>query len=207
MVLASRLEQLVEELRKTDPNSDLLAALTQVWIKLKYHAQTATSQAIAAILDPRYILQTFRNLSWREVWIIEARTSFVQTYNDQYAPILADSHRPPTLDPFESDGLEDDFLLAVFGSQFIMYLRSLRYIWKCRLRAARYIFLWFYCGIYSNPIKISRSIQLSGGAFMPQSFHIYLFWHETYLQFLQPVFLRNECFQLLVGFSLSVEAP
>jgi len=52
VVLASRLEQLVEELRETDPNSDLLAALTQAWIKLdKYHAQTASSQAIATILD------------------------------------------------------------------------------------------------------------------------------------------------------------
>jgi len=53
----------------------------------------------------------------RQFWITEARTSFVQTYNDQYAPSLADSDHPPTLDPFENDGVEDDFLLAVFGSQ------------------------------------------------------------------------------------------
>ncbi|RPB18424.1 hypothetical protein L211DRAFT_772044, partial [Terfezia boudieri ATCC MYA-4762] len=85
-VLASRLEQLVEDLRETDPDSDLFQALTQAWIKLdQYHAQTASSQAIATILDPRYKLQTFRNLSWREEWITEAQTSFIQTYNDQYA--------------------------------------------------------------------------------------------------------------------------
>ncbi|RPB23594.1 hypothetical protein L211DRAFT_756719, partial [Terfezia boudieri ATCC MYA-4762] len=84
-VLASRLEQLVEELRETDPDSDLFYALTQAWIKLdQYHAQTASSQAIATILDPQYKLQIFRNLSWREEWITEAQTSFIQTYNDQY---------------------------------------------------------------------------------------------------------------------------
>ena len=118
VVLANRLEQLVDELRESDPDSELLQAVNSAWVKLNhYHAQTSSSQSIATILDPRYKLQTFRNLALTEQWITEAHTSIVETYNEQYAPRLSDTD-PTTLESNpEQNEDDDDFLEAVFGSQ------------------------------------------------------------------------------------------
>ena len=115
MALATRLEKLIDEFRQTpNASSSLLQALTKSWLKLDhYHAQTASAQAIAllffffvslpayglrygggaiaTILDPRYKLQAFRHLEWREEWITEAHSSFVYIYRLQYAPKPLDS--------------------------------------------------------------------------------------------------------------------
>ena len=118
VVLASRLVSLIDELGHTDPESDLLYAINEAWAKLdQYHSQTASAQSIATILDPRYKLQTFRNLSWKEAWISNARASIVRIYNDQYAPSLTDGTDPTP----DATDLEDDFLEAVFGSLFSTY--------------------------------------------------------------------------------------
>ncbi|RPB23586.1 hypothetical protein L211DRAFT_232166, partial [Terfezia boudieri ATCC MYA-4762] len=103
------------------------------WIKLdQYHAQTASSQVIATILDPQYKLQTFRNLSWQEEWITEAQTSFIQTYIDQYAPTSSDSNHPNTPDPFENDSLDDDLFLQYLDLNHplhpLMHHQKLKYI-------------------------------------------------------------------------------
>ena len=99
VVLASRLESLIDELRHTDPERDLLYAVNEAWAKLdQYHSQTASAQSITTILDPRYKLQTFRNLSWKEAWILDARASMVCIYNinihrvSQMAPMLDLQH-------------------------------------------------------------------------------------------------------------------
>lgn len=43
VVLANRLEHFIDELRETEPDSDLLQALNQAWHKLNhYHIQTAS---------------------------------------------------------------------------------------------------------------------------------------------------------------------
>jgi len=118
-VLATRLENLADEYRTAGSDVELLAAITKAWQKLdEYHCKTGAAQAIATILDPRCKLATFRNLSWREEWIQEAQESIYRIYAAQYAPTNSiNQSRPATPDPFEGDGLEDDFLEAVFGSQ------------------------------------------------------------------------------------------
>ena len=124
VVIASRLEKLVDDLSKKEP-SCLLQALNQAWVKLnEYHAKTASSQAISTILDPRYKLQTFRHLDWKDEWIMDAHKSFVDTYELQYAPKpVEDSSLVPLISDTEtSTGKpkhEDDFLNAVYGSQTI----------------------------------------------------------------------------------------
>ncbi|KAF8458179.1 hypothetical protein BGX38DRAFT_1309186 [Terfezia claveryi] len=66
-VLATRLELLADELRESEPDRELLQAVTNAWIKLdEYHSKTGAAQAIATILDPRCKLTIFRNLSWCE---------------------------------------------------------------------------------------------------------------------------------------------
>ena len=114
VVLASRLELLIDELRQTNLESDILYAVNEAWAKLdQYHSQTASAQSIATILDPRYKLQTFNNLNQKEAWISDTWASIVRIYNNQYASSIMNA-RPPTPDPAD---LEDDFLDTVFGSQ------------------------------------------------------------------------------------------
>ena len=113
IVLASRLEQLIDELRLSDPESDLLYAVNEAWSKLNdYHTRAVSAQAIATILDPRFKLQTFYNLSWKEEWIMDAKMSIDRIYNAQYTSTIK-ADRPATPDPFEDDDIEE----AVFRSQ------------------------------------------------------------------------------------------
>ena len=75
-VLATRLETLANKLQQSDPNSELLQAVTNSWQKLdEYHSKTGSAQAIATILDPHCKLAIFWNLSWREKWIQLAQES------------------------------------------------------------------------------------------------------------------------------------
>ena len=67
VILAARLEKLIQEFCLTDLNSPVVQALNQSWVKLnQYHSQTTSTQAVTTILDPRYKLQTFRHLDWKE---------------------------------------------------------------------------------------------------------------------------------------------
>ena len=85
VVLASRLEQLIDELHLSDRESDLLYAVNEAWSKLNdYHTQTVSAQSIATILDPRFKLQTFHSLSWKEKWIMDAKMSIGWIFNAQY---------------------------------------------------------------------------------------------------------------------------
>lgn len=119
VVLASRLEKLIQDVHQAtgNPNSCLVDALNQAWVKLnQYHIQTTSTQSIATILDPRYKLQTFQHLDWKEDWIAEAHKSFVTTYDRQYAPLQLDPNLRETLQHDTSDE-DDDFMVSVYGTK------------------------------------------------------------------------------------------
>ena len=112
-VLATKLEQQVEHERIN--HSIFTNACNRAWEKLNdYHIKTGSAQAISIILDPRCKLQTFHNLSWRLEWITDAQESIQRVYQNQYAPSLPS--RPPTPPSTTNTDMDNDFILAVFGS-------------------------------------------------------------------------------------------
>ena len=78
------------------PANILIPALNAAWVNLdEYHSRTGSAQAIATILDARYKLTAFRNLSWTETWIETARLSIECIYDNQYAPMPIDKPTTP----------------------------------------------------------------------------------------------------------------
>ena len=114
-VLAPRMESVVDQ--ECSANSIFYHACSASWHKLdEYHSKTGSVQAISTILDPRYKIQTFRNLGWRTEWIADAEASIRRVYKDQYASMIVSTLLPISTTPTVAP---NDFMTAVFGNTYI----------------------------------------------------------------------------------------
>lgn len=114
--LSGRLEDGLDQLRLSEPDSELHAAVNEAWNELDfYQLKTGLAQAVATILDPRCELYSLNSLHWRLEEIADAERQITTLYNKEYAPQAPSEAGTPNLLNENDD--DSDIFYTIYSSQ------------------------------------------------------------------------------------------